>query len=445
MRKIFVNIADGTAVKVEDGIIKKIGEETSSFLKGDEIVDCGGNYLYEAFADRHAHLSILALEFSTLNLSMADSIEKLADMIKNFDGNVVVGRGWDESLWHGEMPDRKFLDSIEPNRPVFLIRVDGHMAVLNTKAWEIYRADGDSSKGYVYEEEVGRILSKISVDRKNGLRKALEFAVKEGIVEIHEMGGGVDWFWEIAQQKPKIDIRYYMHREWDRMDEIPRKVGNIKLEGIKAFADGSIGAKTAAVSTGYTDGKMVEVFMKREKIRTLGKFAEDKGLKLAVHAIGDLAIKEAVEGLKDLNGNHRIEHFELVPQEYLENPEILQKITVCMQPNFLRWAFPGGLYEKNIGKFWAERCNPFALLEGKINLIFGSDSMPLSPRFGLKMLLNPPSNVQKLDINTAMKHYRRCKIAEGNEASFILVDKPLPEGNIMMTVFKGNIVFQEIV
>ncbi len=256
------------------------------------------------------------------------------------------------------------------------------------------------------------------------------------------MGGGVDWFMEIAQQKPKIDIRYYMHREWDRMDEIPRKVGNIKLEGIKAFADGSIGAKTAAVSTGYTDGKMVEVFMKREKIRTLGKFAEDKGLKLAVHAIGDLAIKEAVEGLKDLNGGHRIEHFELVPQEYLENPEILQNITVCMQPNFLRWAFPGGLYERNIGKFWAEKCNPFALLEGKINLIFGSDSMPLSPRFGLKMLLNPPSNVQKLDINTAMKHYRRCKLAEGNEASFILIDKPLPEGNVVMTVFRGDIVFE---
>lgn len=442
MYKIFINFFDGSAIRVKDGIIDKIGEETSSFIhSADEIIDCGGNFVYPAFSDKHAHLSILAIESLGLNLSDVRSLEDLAKKIKECREDIIVGRGWDESLWNGEMPNREFLDSIDPYRPIFLVRIDGHMAVLNTKAWHIFDPLGDFRNGFIYEKEVEKVLSRIQLDERRGLKNAIEQCVKEGVTEIFEMCGTPSWYEKIIESNPPIDVRVFIHEGFECIETLKRSHGNVKLDGIKIFADGSIGAKTAAVSTGYTDGRYIRPFLERNQIRAMARFAESLNLKLAVHAIGDLAIVEAVEALRDSRETHRIEHFELVPDEYLENLEKLGNIHVCMQPNFLRWASPGSLYEKNLGKEWCKRCNPFAVLEKYSNLSLGSDSMPLSPRYGLKLLQNPPYPIQKMKIERAIELYSKSKIKVGEFADFIVTDGKLPDCEILMTVSRGEVLF----
>lgn len=435
-----VNAENVEALLVDGERVVALGSEKRVLArKPRRVIDLNGAHIYPAFADRHAHLSILAVQATTLDLTRVGSLDDLAEAIRGFDGPVVLGRGWDESRWGGEVPDRTYLDSVERRRPVVLVREDGHVAVLNTKALDIYRPKGDvdRQRGLVYEEAVSSVMKQIPMDRERGVREALTAVVREGIVELHDMGMSVSWWKPLMDAEPCIEIRAYFHTDWDAL---PEGHGNLRVAGLKVFADGSVGAGNAAFSTPYADGRTVKPFLTRARVYELARKAESMGLQLAVHAIGDEAVRTAVEGLRGTPG-HRVEHFEFVPDRYLEDTSLLEHVEICMQPNFLKWASPGGLYETRVGSEWAGKCNPIGALHGRVQLTFGSDCMPLSPRYGIRTVVNASCPHQRLCMEDALSHYIRAPLVEGGEASFIVTDGTLPDCEILTTIFRGRAVY----
>ncbi len=438
-----VNAENVEALLVDGDRVTVLGSEKRVLARNPKrVMDLNGAHIYPAFADRHAHLPILAVQATTLDLTRITSLEDLAEAIKRFASHVVVGRGWDESRWGGEIPDRKYLDSVERRRPVVLVREDGHVAALNTRALDMYRPTGkvDRQRGLIYEEAVGSVMKQIPMDRERGINEALAAVVREGIVELHDMGMSMAWWRPLIDADPPFEIRAYFHTDWD---SLPQGRGNLHVAGLKVFADGSVGAGNAAFSTPYTDGRVVKPFLTRAGVHELARKANSMGLQLAVHAIGDEAVRVAVEGLRGSPG-HRVEHFEFVPDEYLEDASLLEHVEICIQPNFLKWACPGGLYEIRVGSGWAERCNPMALLHGRARLTFGSDCMPLSPRYGLRMAVNASGSDQRLSLKDALSHYIRTPLAEGGEASFIVTDGPLPDCEVLATFFRGRIIYEKV-
>ncbi|HYS70999.1 MAG TPA: amidohydrolase family protein, partial [Thermoplasmata archaeon] len=193
---------------------------------------------------------------------------------------------------------------------------------------------------------------------------------------------------------------------------------------IKVFADGSFGARTAALFDPYDDeprgtGRLVH--SPKELAAVLAR-AHGAGFQLAVHAIGDRAIDVVVEAYaRVLDGEpredhrHRIEHVELPSPEALDRMKELG-LVASMQPNFVaRWSGAGGLYERRLGRDRLERNNPFReVLARRIPLVFGSDGMPYGPLYGTIGAVGAPFGAQRIPALEAL----RCYTASGAFASF---------------------------
>ncbi|PSN85904.1 hypothetical protein B9Q03_12005 [Candidatus Marsarchaeota G2 archaeon OSP_D] len=172
------------------------------------------------------------------------------------------------------------------------------------------------------------------------------------------------------------------------------------------FADGSIGARTAAVSLGYVDGKgEPRLLYTDSQLAAIYNESLSLGMEVMTHAIGDLAVNQVIRVSKKFRGRRlRVEHNELVIPEELEDDEV--DLVCSMQPNFLQWSAPGGLYERRLGSYVLSANNHFrCLLERGVRFAFGSDSMPLDPVYGISLTLNPLHHKQKLSLQEAITCY----------------------------------------
>ena len=134
--------------------------------------------------------------------------------------------------------------------------------------------------------------------------------------------------------------------------------GFLEVGGVKTYTDGSLGAGTAKLTESYADREGTgEWVVPPAELADIAERVEDLGMQLAVHAIGDEAVATALEALPDDSSmRHRIEHAELLPGE----PSELDGVVASMQPNFLRWAREGGLYEDRLGTERTAASNRFA-------------------------------------------------------------------------------------
>ncbi len=199
--------------------------------------------------------------------------------------------------------------------------------------------------------------------------------------------------------------------------------------------------------------------------------AENNDYTMCIHAIGDEAINlllncyekgiNAAGNTRSLQ-NHRIEHAEMITDEQVRKAEELG-ILLSMQPNFLKWEYPGGLYETRLGPQRFMTLNRFAKIqELGAKLFFGSDNMPLSPLFGIQQATGFPSDQIRISVLDAIKAYtinNSCalymenklgSISEGKFADFVVLSKsPLEVSNtqikdelIEKTYVNGKLVFQ---
>lgn len=386
---------------IDDGKIAYIGREKNVSAKIK--IDLQGNVVLPGFVDSHVHLDSLGEQMLGLDLSSTRSREEAIELAIKYaertDEHLIIGRGWDESLWEDKTYLRKE-DVDRIGKPTVLVRIDDHMAVANSAALRIMGLE-ERRDGIIREGEL-KMLRKIRPMSEERIAMYLECALRsclsQGITSVRDI---VDSLTFRAYSSVKSDVRVKLAVYTEDFDQ--RMVRNENFWGVKVFLDGSIGSATAAFSGWESDNL---IYTEREFLSLVEEYSK-MGVRVAAHAIGDVAIELALRvfGRNAAKTSNSIEHFELPRDEFFD---MLDDIYISCQPNFLQWSGEGGLYERRLGKFWVERNNPYRLLVDRgAKLAFGSDCMPLGPSYGIGLAVNSPHPRQRLNVIEAINCYTK--------------------------------------
>ncbi len=379
------------------------------------VVDAGGKLVLPGFNDSHAHLLLGGRQLLSVDLRGARSREELSAMVAKHAGAVRPGRwltggNWDNGAWSDRrLPAKEDLDAYTPVTPVFVTRSDLHMGLANSCALAaagITRATPDPTGGAIMRdprtgeptgilkdaalELVRRIIPPPSLEESLvAVEKASALAASLGVTSLQDMAVGEEWeSWRIYQayrHHKDLTVRLSFHMplfEWIRTRELPAGAQDawLRLVGVKAFVDGSLGSSTALFFAPYDD----EPDNRGLLVQPADEFGEQlaaadlAGLQPAVHAIGDKANSILLELLAKIaaqNGKRdrrfRIEHAQHLCAGDIDRMAALGAIA-SVQPCHIiddgRWA------EKRIGPERANFAYPFrSLIDAGVKLAFGSD------------------------------------------------------------------------
>jgi hypothetical protein len=476
------------AVAVRDGRTVRVDSAYEvDFLAGvdTDVVDCEGGVLLPGFIDAHTHMEVVGRRLVHADLAV-DSREAALERLREAPSEEwILGYGYDESTWDDDRYlTREELDSVSEELPVVAFREDLHTASVNSAVLERYaeefpeegvRREGGEPTGVVTEDAAERLRMETAPDRDETRRlvaAARDHAHELGITGVHDMVRQSDApaaYRELAVDGD-LDLRVRLYYWADHLDAVAETGlatnhgGDfVEVGGIKTFTDGSLGASTAKLSEPYADAdgeNTGEWVVDPEELADIVARADDLGMQLAVHAIGDEAIDVTLEALPDdPEARHRIEHAELLPED-LEDFDAV----ASMQPNFLRWAREGGLYEKRLGAERTAASNRFAdVLEAGVPLAFGSDCMPVDPLYGVQETATAPVESQRLSVTEALRAYtsgaayaghdedRFGTVDPGTAADFVVLEESpwevAPEAiddiDVAMTVVDGEVVYRD--
>jgi len=443
------------AVSVENGRICSL-EKTEAKRE----IDLEGKTLIPGFIDCHCHFIGMGLKLLNVDLSRAKNTQEAVTLLQNRasrseKGKWVLGYGWDESFW----PEKKYLaaeDLSGIEHPVGAVRVDGHMGVINEAAQNVLGV----TKEYLYEDELSMLHTAISEhDIAEAFKKALQVAHQQGVTSLHDNPGNIKNFLLYQQMNCKT-LRIYVNLPVSVLDAVNELnlgtgFGNewLRIGGIKLFTDGSIGAKTAALSFHYKgeDNNGLLVYSDAQLRDILQKVHPNQ---TAVHAIGDRAIQQVLNCSVPGERN-RIEHAELVTDDHILLIKSLGLI-LSMQPNFLQWSHPEGLYHNRFGIGMDNRFS--TLKKAGIPIVFGSDCMPFSPLYGIQQVVNAPFEEQTLSVMDALTMYTKNgayasfeedikgTVEKGKLADFVVLsgdprEEDIPTLRVEMTIVGGEVVY----
>lgn len=464
--------------------------------KSDIVIDLHGATILPGFIDSHNHLASTGRIQSYVNLgntkNIEDAIELIRERVKNTEkGKWIYGWNWDESKWaEKRYLTKDDLDAISTEHPIYLVRVCGHLVSVNSLALE--KLDLDMNHPGVIKKDgkpIG-VLKDIVVgfegvehtdeDTMNGILVGCRIANELGITTNTDnlRDYQIRPYIRLARER-KLTVRMNINIPVEKFDcakelGLTSGIGGefLRISGVKIFTDGSIGAKTAAISYDYIDDPNnhgIFTIEKKELLR-IYKEANAIGMQTATHAIGDRAIDLVLdcweEVAKEQNIKpfmHRIEHAEIIRDDQLKRCKELG-IVLSMQPNFMgEWGFPGEMYDQRLGHEITKKMNPFRkVINYGIKLCFGSDGMPLGPLYGIWSAVNCPYQDCKISVLEALKAYtiwgaevigqqdKIGTIKKGKLADLVILEEnPLevPEEHIkeiriLYTVVGGKIVYQ---
>ena len=438
----------------ESGILY-VGNEEQAMKRaapGSMVLDAAGRTVLPGFIDCHTHFLSMGVWMNRLDLygcrSQKDVLKKVAARARKMPaGSWILGRGWDESLWkEARYIDRRDLDSASPGNPVMLIRVDGHMAAVNSSG--LQRLKGsigpkgvDAAAGHLKEsalEKARHCLRPGPRELAEGMATSLDIARRLGVTSVHDI---IDQdklrAYEAAGRAGLLTVRASLYLEkkafWCVRRLAAHRHYDVRLLGMKLYADGSLGARTAAVRAPYTDSPSEhgELLMSDKQLTSIVRRAEKQGFQLLIHAIGDRAVSQVISAFSSVlsgkrsNGTsqgtsfrHRIEHLEMVTGSGLA---LMRKLGIyaSMQPNFIgEWGAPGQMMQARLGRRY-ERADPFKrVLDAGVTLVFGSDCMPFLPLYGVHSAVNAPFPAQRIDVDNALAACTRTAAAASFEEDF---------------------------
>ncbi len=388
------------------------------------IVDAKGKTIIPGFNDAHVHFMETGSQLSWVDLRDAKTPEEFVKRIKDYaaklpKGRWILGGKWDHENWvPANLPTRQMIDAVTPDNPVFIDRLDGHMALANSLALrlagvtkeskevpggQIVRDAAGEPMGVLKDEAMGyvtKVIPDTSFEEKlEAAIAATEHAASLGITSVKDVSAGTDiGVYQELMRQGKLKTRIYGcstlgdFQRWDRTG-LHYAFGDamLRVGCLKGFADGSLGSTTAWLFEPYLDDpKSTGLAMDVQAAEKNAIAADKAGLQIHIHAIGDRANAEILnifEKLEQANGKRdrrpSIEHAQHLRQQDIPRFWLLG-VVASMQPFHIiddgRWAWKR-LDEKRLKGTYAFR----SLLDSGAVLAFGSDSpvAPLNPLYGV--------------------------------------------------------------
>ena len=435
----FSSILREEAIAVRGDRIQAVGKNADiEKLKGPQtqVVDLGGHFVMPGFNDAHLHLEDAGMTKMSVDLTGVKSLDELrARLAKKVEGSKagdwILGSGWDETLWPVKVtPTRWDLDEVSDGHPVFLVRIDGHIAVANTRALQlgsltlasrnpqggqIDRNQNGEPTGILRETAQAAILEVIPKPshrlRREGLELALADLAEHGVTSAQDYSPVWENFqiYEELEKEGKLTARI---SEWlpfdDPVQELNRKRDShpqtdlmLHTGMLKGFMDGSLGSHTAALLEPYADDPKNSGLPRYEaaKLNEMTKERVLAGFQIGFHAIGDKGVQMALDAfaeaekaareakVKAPDGGDdfrlRIEHAQVTTPVQIGLFKGL-KVIASMQPSHLltdmRWAQDRlGPRRAAISYAW------LTFLNKGVTLAFGTDYPvePVTPFRGL--------------------------------------------------------------
>jgi len=336
---------------VSNGKIIAMGttDEVLSAYKADSVLDLTGKYVYPGFIDAHCHFLGYGLGLNKAWLSGVKSwdevVNRLGEHQTKYPTEWVEGRGWNQNEWAvKEFPTNELLDKAFPNKPVFIVRVDGHAAIANSKAMEIA---GITSNTKILGGEViqknGKPTGVLIDNAMELVRKYIPLPAKEqkatallnaqqncfavGLTGVHDAGLDADEVDLIDSlqhaKKLKMRVNAMLKPTPENFEKYISKgiyqTDYLTVRSVKLFADGALGSRGALLLEPYTDAphrKGIQV-EPTEKLDSVCALAYKHGYQVCTHGIGDAAIRLILDIYSKYlpKGNDlrwRIEHSQVV-------------------------------------------------------------------------------------------------------------------------------------
>ena len=435
----FSSIVRAEAIAVRGDRIQAVGKLADlQRFKGDEtqLVDLQGHFVMPGFNDAHLHLEDAGATKLSVDLTGVKSLDELRERLRKKveqakAGEWIQGAGWDETLWPVKVPPTRWdLDEVSDRHPVFLVRIDGHIAVANTRALQlgsvslasrdpqgghIDRNDSGEPTGILRETAQSAVLSVVPKRNHDQRREALQLALADlaehGVTSAQDYSPAWENFriFDELEKEGKLTARV---TEWlpfdESIEELSKKRDShsqsdlmLHTGMLKGFMDGSLGSHTAAMLEPYADDPKNSGIPRYDeaKLNDMTRERVLAGFQIGFHAIGDRGVQmalnaftEAEKAAKDghvkaANGGDdfrlRIEHAQVTTPAQIAQFTHL-KVIASMQPNHLltdmRWA------QDRLGpKRSATSYAWLAFLNKGVTLAFGTDYPvePVTPFRGL--------------------------------------------------------------
>lgn len=474
------------AMVIKDGKVLATGtnEYILKMYQSDTMIDAKGKTVFPGFIDAHCHFTGFATDRWKCDLIGTNSFEEVVNKITDYSRSApmqwIYGHGWDQNDWKDKnFPNKKILDSLFPDRPVFLKRIDGHAALANQKAIDISGITTSTKINGGSIEIIDGKLTGIFIDNAMDLVEknipliddalAKKYFVElqkecfaEGLTGVHDCGVSEHTIDLIDQEqksgKLKMKIFALLSDSADYYDRWIKK-GRYKTErlhvgGFKLYADGALGSRGACLLSEYSDKKNWKGFLLNDisHFKNIAAKLAASDLQMCTHAIGDsgnrIILKIYSEVLKGKNDKRwRIEHAQVVNENdfhYFGENNIIPSVQPTHATSDMYWA-KDRLGEKRISGAYAYN----QLLKQNSWMPLGTD-FPVEyispfktfyaavvrqdangyPKIGFQMSnsLTREATIRGMTIwaaKAAFEENEKGSLEAGKSADFILLDKNL--------------------
>lgn len=501
------------AIAIKGGKIVAIGSTDDlldEFITKEKI-DLGGNAVYPGFIDAHCHFYGYATDLLKCDLYGTKSFDEIIEKLKVFSVSNKfswnLGRGWDQNDWEvKEFPSNEKLDSLFPDKPVFLMRIDGHAALCNSAALriagittatqvtggEVVQANGKLT-GLLLDNAIDIVKNKIPPFSDQLIEESLLEGQKNcfavGLTTVDDAGLGKDSIITMhkLQKEGKLKMRIYAMVSNDPASlkhffhHGPYKSDRMNVRAIKVYADGALGSRGACLKKEYSDQKGHFGYMlnSAEYISAIADEALENGFQLCTHAIGDSANKVVLEIYKnhlspENNKRWRIEHCQVVDpkdRKIMENNNIIPSVQPTHATSDMYWA------EERLGKDRIKNAYAYKSLRDDANgmIVFGTDfpveninplytfyaaiyrrdlnSFP-EGGFQYEERFKRKDALRAMTINAAYSNFEeeeKGSLEEGKFADFVILDKDImkidekeiPTTKVVATYVDGELVYSK--
>ena len=415
--------ADAMAVRGDK--ILAVGDKTkieTYRAKTTKVIDAQGRLVLPGFTDCHIHFMDGSLGLTRVDLNGAETVAEIQKRVKAYADSHpqepwIQGMGWTYPTFKPTgLPDKKILDDVIADRPIYLVAFDGHSSWANSKALAmagIDRNTPDPPNGKIVRDEQGeatgalkeaagdlidaKIPKPTRSERLDALRKGIHEANKAGLVRVHSAGQDFEYLdlYNELRERGELTLRFYIAYFLNppgltpaitkQIEDARRQYSDNWISGgvVKTMLDGVVEAHTAAMLAPYTDdpSQSGKLFWDPDQYKATVADLDSRGLQIFTHAIGDRAVRLALDAYqnaaevnKTKDARQRIEHIETISVQDIDRFGKLG-VVASMQPLH---SYPDedtlSIWARNIGPERATRPWVWGSIEQKGGVLaFGSD------------------------------------------------------------------------